>query len=99
MTDGADGVEAIDAGQLQVHQRDVGPMLQELLDGFLPVARLRDDEHVGLQADDPDDAFAHQPVVVHAQDANRRRRHAGERSAAGGDDNGATASTAVPCPG
>ena len=55
--------------------------------------------HVGLEADDPDDAFAHQPVVVDAQDANRGRRHAGERSAAGGDDKGATASTAVPWPG
>ena len=55
--------------------------------------------HVGLEADDPDDAFAHQPVVVDAQDANRGRRHAGERSAAGGDDRGATASTAVPWPG
>ena len=61
-------------------------MLQELLDGLLAVARLRDDGHVGLQADDPDDAFAHQPMVVDAQDANRGRRHAGERSAAGGDD-------------
>ena len=97
--DRADGVQAVHARQLQVHQRDVGPMLQELLDRLFAVARLRDDGHVGLQADDADDAFAHQTMVVDAEYANRRPRHAGDRSAAGGADSGATATTAVPWPG
>ena len=99
VTDRADGMQAVHARQLQIHQRDVGPMLQELLDRLFAVAGLRDDGHVGLQADDADDAFTHQTMIVDAEYANRRPRHAGNRSAAGGADSGATATTAVPWPG
>ena len=41
-------VDAAHVGQPQVHQRDVGPVLAELLHGVAAGRRLRDEHHVGL---------------------------------------------------
>ena len=74
----------------------IGAMLQELLDRLFAIVRLGDDRHVWLQANHTHDAFAHETVVVDAENPNGRCGHACDRSAPGGDDRGATARTAVP---
>ena len=74
LPDAADRFGAARDGELQVHQRDVGPARQELRDGVLAVAGFGDHLHVWLHADDPRDPLAHQAMVVHAQHANERAR-------------------------
>ncbi len=64
-------LDTVHGRHLEVHQRDVGPIPQELLDRLFTIARLGHDGHVRLHADDAGDAFAHQPVVIDTENANR----------------------------
>src|SRR4029453_3509692 len=70
LPDAADRFGTARDRELKVHERDVGPARQELGDGLVAVARLGDDLHVRLDANDLRAAFAHPGGGAHAQDAN-----------------------------
>ena len=60
----ADGFDAADPGQAQVHERDVGQELFEELDGLLAAAGLGNHGHIGRGVDDGRNADTHDGVIV-----------------------------------
>jgi hypothetical protein len=53
--------------------RHVREVLAKLLDSFVSVGRLGDHPHVGLIINDGADPFAHQRMIIDAEDANLSR--------------------------
>ena len=70
LRDPACGLEAVDAGHLDVHQHDIGLQPLRDRDGLLPVACLADDLDVVLGLEDQPEAGAHQRLVVGEDDAD-----------------------------
>ena len=63
-------LHAVHGRHLEIHQRHVGPIPEELLDRLFTIGGLCHNRHVRLDADDAGDALAHQAVVVDTEDAN-----------------------------
>jgi len=59
--------------QAQIHQSNIGLMDLKLLEGFLRIRGLGDQQHIPLGADDRGQPFAENGVVFHAQYANWSR--------------------------
>ena len=70
--DPLDGLEAADAGQLKIHERDIRPLFAEHHYRFFTRRCRADDVHVGLHLDDEGNALADHRMIVDAQHANRR---------------------------
>ena len=68
------GLQTIHAGQLEIHQRHVRPVLDEPLDGLFSGGRFGDNCQGRVEADDQHDPLAHEAVIVDAHDADRRHR-------------------------
>ena len=64
--------EPVHLRHLQVHQRHVGPMGAELLDGLAAARAFGDELHVRLAGEQRRHAVAEQRVIVDGQDANGR---------------------------
>ena len=47
-----DGIEAIHLRHLEIHQRDVGSMLTELLHSLAPIRGFGDQSHIGLSTEE-----------------------------------------------
>jgi hypothetical protein len=62
-----DGLNAVHAGQLQVHQRDIRPKLPEEPEPFLSGCRLADQFHIRLRLKRIRDSIAHNGVIVNTQ--------------------------------
>ena len=88
--DAAGGVEPVDAGHADVHEHDVGAMLERQAHRLLAVGRLADDGDVVLRVEQRPEAAPHQRLVVGdddgdhgastgrcAADAEARRRRTG----------------------
>jgi hypothetical protein len=71
--DALGGLDAVRAGHPDVHQHDVGVQGGDLAQGLGPVARLADDGEVVLVVEHQAEAHPQQRLVVHQQDADRRR--------------------------
>ena len=67
--DASRGLDAVEAGQADVHEHDVGAASQRLLDGARAVKDVRDDGHVLLIAKERAQAIAHELMVLGDQDA------------------------------
>ncbi len=70
MADAANGVNAVEAGHLEVHQSDIWTQLMEARDGFLSVGGFADQLHVFLEVQGKRDAIADEGVVVNAENAD-----------------------------
>jgi hypothetical protein len=68
--DGDEGVGAICAGQVKIHQGDVGAMAPEFRNCLRGIVCLSDHQHVGLQTDDRVQSFTNDGMILNAQDAN-----------------------------
>ena len=55
---------------LQIHEHDIGVVISELLDGFAPVARLRDQLHIRLGPNQPGNAVTDNRVIVRRKYSN-----------------------------
>jgi len=65
-----DRVDTAHIWHLQIHERDIGVVISELLDGFAPVARLRDQLHIRLGPNQPDNAVTDNRVIVRRKYSN-----------------------------
>src|SRR5215813_8471946 len=72
-TNGDERVNAIGPGKTEIHQGDVWPVTAEFFQSLRTIARLRNQQHVGLGGNNRVQAFAENRMVLNAQNANRLR--------------------------
>src|SRR5450755_4970138 len=65
-------IDAVHFRHLQIHQRDIGTVRPELLNGLATVGRLAYQNHVGLNANQSGDPLAHNWMVVNRKNSNLR---------------------------
>jgi hypothetical protein len=63
------------SGSRRVHERNIRPVLPELLDRLATVRCFGNEVHVRLIPYDRRDPFTQQRVIVNAENANSRNRH------------------------
>src|SRR5262249_49754551 len=64
LQDFTDGLDPVQAGQLDVHQRHIRSVGSELLEGLLSTGSLRHQLHVILSVDQSSDPFTKKRVVI-----------------------------------
>jgi hypothetical protein len=65
------GIDAVAIGHLQVHERDIGIVFPELLDGLMSTGGFSNNLHVSLISNESSDPFAEKGVIVYYQNSNR----------------------------
>src|SRR5215469_1728617 len=65
------GIDAVPIRHLQVHERDIGIVFPELLDGLMSTGGFSDNLHVSLIINESGDPFAEKGVIVYYKNSNR----------------------------
>src|SRR5215472_2518478 len=68
---GDHGIDAVPIRHLQVHERDIGIVFTELLDGLMSIGSFSDNLHVRLIANESGDPFAEKGVIIYYENSNR----------------------------
>src|SRR5262245_7134742 len=73
LLDFADCLDAVQAGQLDIHERDIRSVRSDLLNGFLSTGRLRHQLHVAFSVDQGRDPSTKKRMVVHRKNPDQAR--------------------------
>src|SRR5215472_3446660 len=65
------GIYAVPIRHLQVHERDIGIVFPELLDGLMSTGGFSNNLHVRLITNESGDPFAEKGVIVYYENPNR----------------------------
>jgi hypothetical protein len=68
--DGDHGIDPVPIRHLQVHERDIGIMFPELLDGLMSTGGFRNNLHVSLITNESGDPFAEKGMIVYYENSD-----------------------------